>query len=363
MRALCKDSQRRYQTAAEMAADLRKTVTHPRGGFVKYPQDAEEVERQREARRRKRQKSRRRLMMTALVGSLIMALCVLLLAGWYFLFVRNRVSVPKVLGQTQAQALEALERAGLPAGVERTYSEEYEAGVVLGQSREPGERVRKGSGVTLIVSAGTQWYSMEELCGRTEDEAVSLLREWGVESVSVQYVQSDAEIGRVVAQSPEPGWQTKDAPVTITVSGRSVLMPTLTGLTLDGARALLEAEGLLVGEVIEGDSADAPANTVIAQDIAPNSQVLVHSTIRLTVSGARESAYSPDGDFTVVVPLENLEVMVTLTAPSGTETTVYSQKLAVGTHAISLASIEPGLHTVRVYLDGVLMDSTEIAFS
>jgi len=37
MRALCKDATKRYQTAAEMAADLRKCITNPEGGFVKYP--------------------------------------------------------------------------------------------------------------------------------------------------------------------------------------------------------------------------------------------------------------------------------------------------------------------------------------
>ena len=41
MRALCKDATKRYQTAAEMAADLRKAISHPQGGFVTYPKDAD----------------------------------------------------------------------------------------------------------------------------------------------------------------------------------------------------------------------------------------------------------------------------------------------------------------------------------
>ena len=64
-----------------------------------------------------------------------------------------------------------------------------------------------------------------------------------------------------------------------------------------------------------------------------------------------------------MVPLDNLEVVVTVTAPSGTENIVFSQKLPAGAHAVSLSNAEPGEHTVRVYLDGVLMDTTQIVFS
>ena len=158
MRALCKDSAKRYQTAAEMAADLRKTITHPRGGFVKYPPDSEELERQREQRRKKRQRDRRRLMRLGLIVGSLLVLSVAVIAGWYFIGVRGRVTVPDVTGQTQAAALEILESAGLPAGIESAYSEDVEAGLVLSQSRMPGERVKTGSLVSLVVSAGTQWF-------------------------------------------------------------------------------------------------------------------------------------------------------------------------------------------------------------
>ncbi len=363
MRALSKDASQRYQTAAEMAADLRKTVTHPRGGFVKYPLNPEEQERQREARRRRRQKLRRRWMITGLVVVVLAAIVALLGAGWYYFFFRNRVQVPYLIGEQQQTALETLEQAELPATIERAYSEDYEAGMVLAQSRKPGERIRRGSSVTLVVSAGTQWYELENLTGQYEADALDWLAVQGAADVTVEYVQDEAPVGEVVAQSLEPGAQSKDAPLTLTVSGRTVLMPPLTGLTLEGATALLQSEGLVLGEVTEGESPDAPAHTVIAQNIAPNSQVLAGTAIDLTLCAGRETIYRPDCEFTVMVPLDNLEVVVTVTAPSGTETIVFSQKLPAGAHAVSLSSAEPGEHTVRVYLDGVLMDTTQIVFS
>jgi len=362
MRALCKDKEKRYQTAAEMAADLRKTITHPRGGFVKYPPDAEELEREREIRRRQKIRNRRRLIRLTLIAVLMLMLCVAMLAGWYFLTIHGRSVVPNVVGQEQLIAQDMLESEGLPVGIESAYSEEFEEGVVVSQSRAAGERVQTGTGVTIVVSAGTQWYYMENLTGWSEAEAVEMLYGSGAKSISVEYVQSDAEVGLVVGQSVNAGWQSKDQPVVLTVSGQSVLMPSLTGLTLEGAKALIESEGLTLGSITEGYSADAPSQTVIAQNIVPNSLVLVSTPIDLTVSQRCGAVYYPGSVFTVAVPLENLQAEVTLITPSGSEVTAYNNVLGVGTHQVELASTEPGLHTVRVYLDGVLMDSTEVMF-
>lgn len=362
MRALCKDTTKRYQSAAEMAADLRKTITHPRGGFVKYPPDAEEVERQREARRRKRQRDRRRLARLGMVVAVLVLLCVAMVVGWYFLAIHDRVIVPNVLGMDQFAAQEMIEGLGLPVTIESVYSEEYGENTVIGQSSPGGERVRGGTAINLAVSAGTQWYYMDDYLGKPEQEALQALGDAGAKNVTVEYVQSEQEPGLIVGQSMEPGWQSKDVAVVLSVSGRSVTVPVLTGLTLEGAQALIESEGLVVGSVTEGYSADAPAHTVIVQSVAPNTEVLAGSSIDLTISSRSEEIFYPNTKFIVAVPLENLQAEVTLVTPSGKEVDAFSGILPAGAHAVDLSSDERGLHTVRVYLDGVLMDSAEVMF-
>ncbi|MEE1199658.1 MAG: protein kinase [Christensenellales bacterium] len=362
MRALCKDIARRYQTAAEMAADLRKTITHPKGGFVKYPLVGEELERVREQRRKKIQRNKRRLVYGGVAVAVMVSLVAMVLMGWYFLVVRRSVFVPDVIGQEQLLAQDALESAGLPVAVETAYSEEYEEGIVIGQSRKALERVQKGSGVVITVSAGTQWYYMENLVGLSEEQAMEQLNANRVEAVVVEYIKSDREIGSVVAQSVDTGWQSKDQPVVLTVSGQSVFMPDLVGLSLEGATALIEAEGLSLGTVTEGYSADAVPHTVISQSILPEEQVLAGTVIDMTVSQRAETKYMPQSAFTVVVPLENLSVEVTLTTPSGEEVLFFSDVMSPGTHPVELVSGEMGMHIVRVYLDGVLMEATEVMF-
>ena len=363
MRALCKDKTRRYQTAAEMAADLRKTITHPRGGFVKYPQDEETQERQRETKKKKHPRERRRGRRVGTVLAAVASAIALAVGGWYLFGVYGRAVVPYMVGQRQSDALEALDQAGLPAAVETAYSEEYDAGVVISQSQTAGARLRAGTSVTLVVSAGSQWFYMGNYVGGTEEEAQAALAGSGAKDVTFQYIQnSQVEVGTVVGQTPEAGYQSKENPVVITVSGQSVAMPSLTGLTLDGAVALITAEGLRIGSITEGYSADAPANTVIAQSVAPGAQALKGTTVDLTVSQAPETMFYPSSRFTVVVPLDGLEVEVKLIAPSGGETEAYEETLPAGTYLIELSSAEPGVHTVCVYLDGVPVDTAEVAF-
>lgn len=361
MRALCKDASERYQTAAEMAADLRRTITHPRGGFVKYPQDPEEAERQREARKRKRQRDHRRLVKLALIAGVLLVLCVAMVVSWFFL-VRNQTVVPFVVGMTQDDAIDALGAASLPASVDTAYSEEYEAGYVVSQSVAEGSRVREGTAVSIVVSVGSQWFYMDDYIGLMEDEALAALSTSGAKSVTADYIQSDEADGTVLAQTPAQGWQPKDTPVVLTVSGQSVRVPSLEGLTLEGAQALLEAEGLTLGAVTETDASDLPEHTVVEQSVPADSEVLAGTAVDLKISESEPSLYYPASPFTVAVPIDGLQVEITITMPSGGEAVAYSGELPAGTHQVDLSSSEPGEHVVRVYLDGVLMDSVEVTF-
>ena len=122
MRALSKDAARRYQTAAEMAADLRKTITHPEGGFVKYPKAPEEIEKEREARRRKRARDRKRLQRTITAVAALITAALVAFTVWFILKIINTYSMPNVLGQEQMLALDRLENLNATTEVEYSYS-------------------------------------------------------------------------------------------------------------------------------------------------------------------------------------------------------------------------------------------------
>ena len=368
MRALCKDKQLRYQSAAEMAADLRMTISHPRGGFVHYPSKREEAPPEivrEEPKKHAQQQSRlwrKRLQRWLIVVTTAVLVCALAALGIALQERYATVNMPLLIGEAEEGAVQTMESLGVTPTVVNAYSDDYAAGTVMLQSREPGEAIRKSAKITLTVSLGSQWYHLEDMSGWSEDDALSALNDAGVRSVEILYVQSDRPAGSVVSMNLSAGWQSRDSEVVLKVSGQSVSVPSLSGLTLEGAQAVIEAEGLVLGTVSEGESADARSGAVIAQSIAPYTQVLTGTAVDLTLCRAQEIRYTPDAQLTLVVPLNNLRVTVNLISPSGESAEVYREVLPEGTHSISLTSSEQGMHQLYIYMDDVLYESMQLEF-
>ena len=364
MRALAKDGARRYQTAAEFAGDLRKAVVHPRGGFVAYPVSREEQERQREEKRRQDARRKRRLRRASFFAAIAVGMAIVGTLVWYFAAVYNMESVPLTIGSEEAAATGVISQRGFVPVVEYAYSEEYPQGLVLEQSVNAGEKRRRGTEISITVSAGSQWVYLEDMTGWTLEQVYEELTGLGIagEHVSVTYAVSDKPIGCVASQTPEAGYITREEDIVLILSAEPVEVPQLTGLTYEGAQAQAEAEGLTLGEPVSGYSADAPAGTVIAQSIPPGEVVAEGTELILTVSQPRQMLYYPPSNYTLYVPLDDVEVVLEITPPSGATFMGFSGMLDAGTYSIELSSVEQGLHTVREYMDGALMVETQVMF-
>ena len=364
MRALAKDGARRYQTAAEFAGDLRKAVVHPRGGFVAYPVSREEQERQREEKRRQDARRKRRLRRASFFAAIAVGVAIVGTLVWYFAAVYNMESVPLTIGSEEAAATGVISQRGFVPVVEYAYSEEYPQGLVLEQSVNAGEKRRRGTEISITVSAGSQWVYLEDMTGWTLEQVYEELTGLGItgEHVSVTYAVSEQPIGCVAGQTPEAGYITREEDIVLILSAEPVEVPQLTGLTYEGAQAQAEAEGLTLGEPVSGYSADAPAGTVIAQSIPPGEVVAEGTELILTVSQPRQMLYYPPSNYTLYVPLDDVEVVLEITPPSGATFMGFSGTLDAGTYSIELSSVEQGLHTVREYMDGALMVETQVMF-
>ena len=240
-----------------MAADLRKAIVRPRGGFVHYPSQEPQAQDDAgngavpEKKRRVRPAGLRRFVLPV-CGVLVLAL----LMGFgmlYYSRVHGRIVMPALIGMPQAQAVSAVRECGVQdVAVVNAYSDEFEAGQVMLQSRAEGERLTAETTVTLTVSLGSQWYELPRMVGWNATEAIAKLADAGANDVRVEYVQSDQPSGIVLSQSEAPGRTSRDTPVVLRVSGQSVAVPSLMGLTLEGAQAVIEAEGLNLGNVSRG---------------------------------------------------------------------------------------------------------------
>lgn len=366
MRALCKDKERRYQSAAEMAADLRMTITHPRGGFVQYPQGREKPAETpvREGRKKRAERPRKRGNHMLIYGGAALLVCALAFVGFYLKYIRGTIPMPNLIGRAEGEALSEMQALGVEdVSVVNAYSEEFESGEVMLQSRPEGDMLRKEARVILTVSLGSQWYYLEDMSGWALEDAISYLEGAGVRSVNLSYEQSTLPSGTVIAQDHSAGWTSRDTQLMVSVSGQSVSVPSLSGLTLEGAKAVIEAEGLTVGEVSESDSADAKAGTVISQSIAPYTQVLAGTAIDLIICRPQDRKFAPEAPLTLLVPLDGLQVRVELVAPSGKAADAFDDVLDAGVHSVELKSGEAGVHEVNIYLNEVLFERMQLKFS
>ncbi len=128
--------------------------------------------------------------------------------------------VPAVVGLTYAQAVLALDNAGLDVGRRNEIGNEAPRGQVLASSPPAGSRVPVPTPVNLTISTGPATIEMPDLTGQTASQARSLLEQLGFRpSVKVDSF-STMPVNTVVAQTPVAGRSAKAGTrVSITVSG------------------------------------------------------------------------------------------------------------------------------------------------
>lgn len=197
-----------------------------------------------------------------------------------------RVAVPNVTGDSQDEAINALEEAGLKVSVEQEYDDEVESGDVIRQSVEAGTEVEIGSEVTIVVSKGSNKVPVPNLIGKTLTEASEALEERGL-SLSSNYNEeySDSiEAERIMGQSIDADTTVElGTSVTVTLSkGKStVTVPNLSGTKEDMERLLRDAG--LTPNVTE-EYSDAAAGTILSMSHASGTAVAPGTTIDVVLS-------------------------------------------------------------------------------
>lgn len=148
--------------------------------------------------------------------------------GWWVLFNLGKpklVEVPNIVGMTVNVAKEAVAPANLRVVVSaRKPSEQYPADVILEVNPEPGQKVKEGSPIAVVVSSGSRFVQVPDLRGYTVDAARALLQSLNLRlDDRVRTVRSsDQPEGTVVAQEPEAGAKVEQGTtLRVRVSGAS----------------------------------------------------------------------------------------------------------------------------------------------
>lgn len=246
----------------------------------------------------------------------VVAAGVLLVGGVLlaFLLWPRTTEVPELEGEAIAGATAILAQAGLEIGeVNQESGSSIPRDYVVRSMPPGGEEIRRGTPVDLFVSTGSQAVEVPNLAGQGIDGALAALEEAGLTLGATRYeLPEPAPAEEVIRSDPAAGEEIRHGePVTLFIStGPGVVVPNVTGESLDTAEDLLEAAGLTLGAT---EYEAVVVDQVIRSDPAVGESVSPGEAVDLQVSAAVDlilEGVSLSDDHHVVLTVSNPDGVV-----------------------------------------------------
>ena len=229
----------------------------------------------------------------------LLASFILVLASLFWIVSKTpaTVEIPKVAGQTVAEAKENLKKANFEIGEEKTEaSDTVEEGRVIRTDPDAGSARKEGTKVNLIISSGQQSFKLGNYVGRKSTDVIAELKGKKVPENLIKVVEeesSETEAGLVMKQSLSEGTTydlSKATEIVLTVAKKvtSVSMPSYIGSSLEFTKNnLIQIVGVKEAniEVVEVSTAleGTAEGTVVNQSPKPGESVDLNTT-RIKIS-------------------------------------------------------------------------------
>ena len=171
--------------------------------------------------------------------------------------------VPKVVGKTEEEAIEALEEAKLKYEIKEENSKKVEAGYVIEQEIEPDKTVNAGETVVLHVSLGVKKITAPSVLGKSEKEATKTLKNAGFKVIVATEEDTSKDNDKVLKQSIDAGTEVEDeSSITITVNK---IVKTKTATLTVNVKSILG--GKYTTEVVDTGEKDEEGNPITSEKI------------------------------------------------------------------------------------------------
>ena len=189
----------------------------------------------------------------------------------YLIKSEDRVIVPDLVGRDVVYALEILTDLGLNIKVKGSeYSSDIAKNHVIIQEPGPGEEIKSGRDIRILLSKGTRTVLMPDLTGLSIRRARLAIQENGLCGGQVSFTHHQRGFDRddIISQTPGPGqWVHRGNCVDLLVSLGPLLhtykMDNLRGLSLNEAVYLIEKNSLVVGNIKYAYDSTKPEHTII----------------------------------------------------------------------------------------------------
>lgn len=229
----------------------------------------------------------------------LLASFILVLASLFWIVSKTpaTVEIPKVAGQTVAEAKENLKKANFEIGEEKSEaSDTVEEGRVIRTDPDAGSARKEGTKVNLIISSGQQSFKIGNYIGRKSTDVIAELKGKKVPENLIKVVEeesSETEAGLVMKQSLSEGTTydlSKATEITLTVAKKvtSVPMPSYIGSSLEFTKNnLIQIVGVKEANIEVVEVSTAPEGTaeetVVSQSPKPGEGVDLNTT-RIKIS-------------------------------------------------------------------------------
>lgn len=161
----------------------------------------------------------------------------------------REVEVPLLTGKGMREANDLLKNRKLSLKIEgEGHDPEIPVGNIIRQDIKPGERVKRGTDIKVILSRGSEIFSMPSFEGQKLDEVKLTLANLELEIGKITRVHSDrVEKDMIIAQRPLPGYVGSNQVNFLVSAGlyeRSYKCPSFINMSLADAKDLAEVLGL-----------------------------------------------------------------------------------------------------------------------
>ncbi len=203
--------------------------------------------------------------------------------------IRGESAVPNVVGLLYSDAATRLTAAGFTVKTgDELHHPTAPKGSVLGQTPAPGIKAQKGNDVVLDVSLGVKRGTVPNVVGMAREAAVKALEEVGFDVPDDVTERLDKRArGEVIATTPRSGVtipQPASVRLTVSAGPDAIGVPSLVGMTLEDALALIGQLGLTAAPTKTDSTAVQPDGVISAQRPAADSPVPPGAVVILTVS-------------------------------------------------------------------------------
>lgn len=284
------------------------------------------------------------------------------------------VTVPDLKGKTIVEAEEILDKSKLNYILSEEYSEDVDAGQVCSQNPPANSRVKEGRKILLVISKGIEQGVAPNLVGKKLTIAKQLLKSAKLKlgTVTVRYAAGqpvDTVLEQSVSAKTKVAANTK-IDLIVNISDGQLVVPSLSGVTLEEAKRVLNEAGLQLGTVTEKADA-AVKNTVLTTEPEIGSVVWKSAVINVIVSNGAPDKKNEKADknaldngsakiveFVVPAGQERNDIKIVVINEKGTFT-VYTGLAKPGVRLRQQVEVA-GNTRVQFYTNGVLVEDRKI---